>query len=40
MMKAASKAEVIELTRKFLNVAGQGTCETHQLYEEPAGGRG
>jgi hypothetical protein len=38
LLKAASKAEVVELTREFLNVAGQGTCEIHQLFEEPAGG--
>ena len=37
-MKGASKAEVVELTRRFLTVAGQGTCEIHQLFEEPAGG--
>jgi hypothetical protein len=33
LMKAESKAEIVELTRKFLTVAGQGTCEIHQLYE-------
>jgi hypothetical protein len=33
LLKAASKAEVIELTRHFLEVVGQGTCEVHQLYE-------
>jgi hypothetical protein len=38
LMKAASKAEIVELTRRFLTVAGQGTCEIHQLFEEPAGG--
>ena len=38
LLKAASKAEVVELTRRFLTVAGQGTCEIHQLFEEPAGG--
>jgi len=37
LLKAASKAEIVELTRRFLNVAGQGTCEIHQLYEMPAG---
>jgi len=36
LMKAGSKDEVIELTRNFLNVAGQGTCEIYQLYEMPA----
>ena len=37
LMKAASKAEAVELTRQFLQVVGQGTCEIHQLYEMPAG---
>jgi hypothetical protein len=36
LMKAASKEEVLELTRRFLGVAGQGTCEIYQLYETPA----
>lgn len=36
LLKAGSKAEVIELTRRFLTVAGQGTCEIYQLYEMPA----
>jgi len=38
LLKAASKEEVIEHTRRFLNAAGQGTCEIHELYEPPAGG--
>ena len=33
LLKAASKDEVVELTRRFLDVVGQGTCEIHQLYE-------
>ena len=36
LMRAGSKAEVVELCRQFLNVVGQGTCEVHQLYEMPA----
>ena len=36
LMQAGSKAEVVELCRRFLNVVGQGTCEVHQLYEMPA----
>ena len=36
LLKAESKDEVVELTRRFLDVVGQGTCEIHQLYEEPA----
>jgi hypothetical protein len=35
LMRANSKEEVIELTRKFLKVAGDGTCEIHQLFEMP-----
>jgi hypothetical protein len=37
LMKAASKEEILELTRKVLAVAGQGTCEIYQLFEMPAG---
>jgi hypothetical protein len=37
VLKAASKDEVVELTRHFLNVAGQGTCEIYQLFEMPVG---
>ena len=37
LLKAANKDEVVELTRRFLNVVGQGTCEIHQLYEMPTG---
>jgi len=36
-VKADSKAEVVELCRRFLNVVDQGTCEVHQLFEVPAG---
>jgi len=36
LMRAGSKAEVVELCRRFLNVVGQGTCEVHELYEMPA----
>jgi hypothetical protein len=32
------KEEVIELTRKFLKVAADVTCELHQLFEMAAGG--
>jgi hypothetical protein len=35
LLKAASTEEVVELTRRFLDVVGQGTCEIHQLYEMP-----
>jgi hypothetical protein len=33
ILKANSKEEAIELTRKFLGVAGDGECELRQLYE-------
>ena len=36
LLRAGSKAEVVELCRKFLKVVGQGTCEVHELYEPPA----
>lgn len=35
LLKAGSRAEVVELTKRFLAVAGGGTCEIHQLYEMP-----
>jgi hypothetical protein len=38
LLKATSKEEVIEHTRRFLNVVRQGTCEIHELYEPPAAG--
>ena len=37
LLKAANMDEVVELTRRFLSVVGQGTCELHQLYEMPTG---
>src|SRR5215470_7477583 len=33
LLKAATRVEVVELTRRFLDVVGQGTCEIYQLYE-------
>jgi hypothetical protein len=33
LIKADSKAHVIELTKGFLNATGGGTCEIYQLYE-------
>jgi len=36
IMKADSRAQVVELTKRFLKVAGQGTCEIHELYEMPS----
>jgi hypothetical protein len=37
LLKAASKEEVVEHTRRFLDVVGQGTCEIYQLYDVPPG---
>jgi hypothetical protein len=40
ILRAGSKDEVIELTKKFLDVVGgNGTCELHELYEMPASGK-
>ena len=36
LIRANSKEEAIELTRRFLQVAGDGECELRQVYEEPA----
>jgi hypothetical protein len=36
LLKASSKEEVVKLTKRFLEVAGQGTCEIYQLFEMPA----
>lgn len=36
LLKADSREEAIELTRKFLRHAGDGECELRQLYESPA----
>lgn len=33
IIQAGSKEEAIELTRRFLQVAGDGECELRQLYE-------
>ena len=38
LMRARSKAEVVELCRNFLKAVGQGTCEVHELFEQPAAG--
>jgi hypothetical protein len=35
LLKAANKDEIVALTRRFLGVVGQGTCEIYQLYEMP-----
>src|SRR5580658_5474983 len=33
LLEAKSKAEAIQLSKDFLNVAGDGECELRQLYE-------
>ena len=33
LLQAASREEVVEHARRFLEVAGQGTCEIYELYE-------
>ena len=35
LMEARDRAHVLELTRRFLAVAGDGTCEIHELYAPP-----
>src|SRR6185436_773288 len=35
LIEAPSKEACIELCRSFLNVAGDGTCEVHQLFQPP-----
>jgi hypothetical protein len=35
LLEAPSRAAVVELTRKFLAVAGDGTCEIHELFADP-----
>lgn len=37
LLQADSKAEAIELARKFLQIAGDGECELRQLYEAGEG---
>jgi hypothetical protein len=37
ILKADSKEEAIQLTKKFLNVVGQGECEVRQLFEAGQG---
>lgn len=37
ILKASSKQEAIELTKRFLKVVGQGECELRQVYEAGEG---
>ena len=40
ILRASSKEEVLRLTERFLKVSGgEGTCEIHELFETPAGGK-
>jgi hypothetical protein len=32
ILEAPSREAVLELTRRFLAVAGEGTCEIHEIY--------
>jgi hypothetical protein len=38
LIRAESKQQAIEYTKKFLNIAGDGETEIRQIYEAPAGG--
>ena len=35
LLEVNSKEEVIELTKRFLRVAGDGECEIRQVFEQP-----
>ena len=35
LLKANSKEEIVQHTRRFLEAAGQGTCEIYALHEMP-----
>jgi hypothetical protein len=35
IMEARDRAHILELTNKFLAVAGDGTCEIHELFPAP-----
>ena len=36
IIQAKSKEEAIQITKDFLNIAGEGETEIRQLYEQPA----
>lgn len=36
LLQASSRAEIVAITKRFLEVAGSGTCEIHQLFEMSA----
>jgi hypothetical protein len=35
LIEAKDRPHVLELTRSFLSVAGDGTCEVHELFQQP-----
>ncbi len=35
LLEAKNREHVIELSRRFLEVAGSGTCEVHELFQPP-----
>ena len=37
LLKASSEEEVVRLAKRFLEVAGQGTCEMYRLYQMQPG---
>lgn len=38
ILRVKSKAEAIEITKRFLKIAGDGECEIRQMYDEAATG--
>ena len=38
LLEAPSKEAAIEMTRRFLDIAGDGECELRQIFEAPATG--
>jgi hypothetical protein len=38
LLEAPSKEAAIEMTRRFLEVAGEGECEVRQIFQPPATG--
>ena len=38
LLEAPSREAAVEMTRRFLEVAGDGECEIRQIYETPASG--
>jgi hypothetical protein len=36
LLQASSKEHAIEMTKRFLKVAGDGECEIRQVFEQPA----